>query len=190
MRASINITYDIHMYMYDITYIHMCSSPLTRLHRQDYKNTIVLLPTEIVVKIVLNLRIMELSTQASVDYSLHRNGSSNFAMRDQRLPKGISVTLERVISMYITPVVILFGIVGNLLNILILTRKHAKGSSAMTMLCALSIMDMLVLLVQVPYIVMEYVDRLDKLVFIANAYFVCFIRYMSMDACVYICMYI
>lgn len=87
-----------------------------------------------------------------------------------------SSRVQVVISLYVTPVVVTFGIVGNVLNILILTQKGGKSLSTMVLLCALSFMDLLVLVVQAPHILMSYFERFHDVIVTFNVYYMCYVR--------------
>lgn len=68
---------------------------------------------------------------------------------------------EKVVEAYLTPAVVLFGVIGNCLSLAILGNRKSRSSSAMMLLIGMSSFDLFVLLVQIPHVIFTELSQFN-----------------------------
>lgn len=92
-----------------------------------------------------------------------------------------SEEFEEIITMFVQPAVVLAGLFCNILNIIVIARKRSKLSTAMVLLFWLSVTDTVVLAVQVPYVLMVYLEPYFRNLYASLAFYICYIRWVLFD---------
>ena len=91
----------------------------------------------------------------------------------------ISQMLHIILTKVLRPPVMIFGIVGNLLNILILSRhKSRRTRSAITFLIAMSAMDLVQLTVQLIFVILEWIKAFSFVTATISTYYRCYVKYV------------
>ena len=90
----------------------------------------------------------------------------------------ISDIIQKILSKFIRAPVLIFGIIGNILNLIILFRhKSRRTRSAIAFLFAMSMMGLMLLWIHTIQIILEYVKPISfHLITLATNYR-CYIRY-------------
>ncbi len=98
------------------------------------------------------------------------NSSASF--KDQ------SDLIHEVLTKFIRPPILCFGIIGNILNLIILLRqKSRRTQSTIAFLTAMSLMDLIVLCFQSVFTLLEFLKTLSLQLATIDAYYRCYIRY-------------
>ena len=91
-----------------------------------------------------------------------------------------SEVVQLILTKIVRPPVMIFGIIGNLLNILILARhKSRRTRSAMTFLIAMSAMDLTQLIVQIIFVILEWIKAFSVVTATIMTYYRCYVKYVN-----------
>ena len=102
------------------------------------------------------------------------NSTSSFSNQD------FSDVLQIVLLKYCRPPVLIFGIFGNILNLIVLFKhKSRRTRSAISFLTALSIMDLFLLFFQSSFIFLEWMKTILLQLSTIAVYYRCYIRYWN-----------
>ena len=102
------------------------------------------------------------------------SNSSNFNMVQNR---DYSDLVQDVLTRFIRPPFLIFGIIGNIINLIILLHHRSKRTrSALVLLEAMSLMDLILLFVQSIYIVLEWLKSSSFPLATIETYYRCYLR--------------
>ena len=111
----------------------------------------------------------------SIAESSLSNLSDSFEIRNE----DYSFKVQEILTKFIRPPVLIFGICGNILNLIILVRHRSpRTRSAIAFIITMSLMDLVLLCVQLIYIIFGWIKSVSLLLATIATYYRCFIRYL------------
>ena len=109
-------------------------------------------------------------------YQTHGENETNSSQYD--VQEDYSDTVHWILLKFLRPPVLIFGIIGNILNLIILFKhKSRRTRSTIAFLSALSIMDLFLLIIQSIFIVLELLRTMFPMFKSFLSYYRCYIRY-------------
>ena len=92
--------------------------------------------------------------------------------------KGQFDLVNEVLTKFIRPPILSFGIIGNILNLIILLRqKSHRTRSIIAFLIAMSLMDLILLYFQSMFTLLEFLKTISLQLATIDAYYRCYIWY-------------
>ena len=111
------------------------------------------------------------------NFQFENNSISNSTNFNTGQNRDYSDLVHDVVTRFIRPQFLIFGIIGNILNLIVLLKHKSKRTlSALELLEAMSLMDLILLFVQSIYIVLEWLKSSSLTLATIETYYRCYLR--------------
>ena len=120
-----------------------------------------------------------MSANKSSEFNTTEIFLGNSSEQPLKYTEDYSDILHFILTSVLRPPLMIFGIIGNLLNIIILCKYKARHTrAAIRLLIAMSAMDLTQLSVRIILIILEWIKSVTLIMATIAAYYRCYIKYV------------